>query len=63
MADEEGRGGEDNLTKNYEYVLRESSLLTTVSVFLFGFLLNISLNRPKGFSFLMTSFLCLHFTL
>jgi hypothetical protein len=34
----------DELTSDYGAVLRESAILTTFSVFLFGFLLNISIN-------------------
>jgi hypothetical protein len=40
----------DDLVKDYDAVIRESALLTTVSGFLFGFLLNISINTPKGFT-------------
>lgn len=39
----------DDLDNNLGTILRESTLLTTVSGFLFGFLLNISINTPKGF--------------
>src|ERR671929_1185023 len=42
-------GVKDDLVKDYDAVIRESALLTTVSGFLFGFLLNISINTPKGF--------------
>lgn len=34
----------DRLTPDYGAILRESAILTTFSVFLFGFLLNISIN-------------------
>jgi hypothetical protein len=40
----------DDLDKDLNTILRESTLLTTVSGFLFGFLLNISINTPKGFN-------------
>ena len=40
----------DDVIKHYDSVIRESSLLTTVCGFLFGFLLNISINTPKGFA-------------
>jgi hypothetical protein len=40
----------DELDENLGTILRESTLLTTVSGFLFGFLLNISINTPKGFT-------------
>jgi hypothetical protein len=39
----------DDIIRDYNSIIRESALLTTVSGFLFGFLLNISLNTPKGF--------------
>jgi hypothetical protein len=40
----------DELDEDLGTILRESTLLTTVSGFLFGFLLNISINTPKGFT-------------
>lgn len=43
-------GDKDDLDKDLGTILRESTLLTTVSGFLFGFLLNISINTPKGFT-------------
>lgn len=46
---DEEKTGKDNLTPDYGSVLRESAILTTFSVFLFGFLLNISINSPVGF--------------
>ena len=39
----------EDIIKDYNSIIRESALLTTVSGFLFGFLLNISINSPKGF--------------
>jgi hypothetical protein len=39
----------DKLTQDYGAVLRESAILTTFSVFLFGFLLNISINSSTEF--------------
>lgn len=39
----------DKLTPDYGALLRESAILTTFSAFLFGFLLNISINSPTGF--------------
>jgi hypothetical protein len=39
----------DKLTPDYGALLRESAVLTTFSAFLFGFLLNISVNPPIGF--------------
>jgi hypothetical protein len=41
--------GKDKLTPDYGSVLRESAVLTTFSAFLFGFLLNISINSTKSF--------------
>ncbi len=40
----------DDLDKDINSILRESTLLTTVSGFLFGFLLNISINAPRDFT-------------
>ena len=39
-----------DIIQDYDSVLRESSVLTSICGFIFGFLLNISLNSPKGFS-------------
>jgi hypothetical protein len=39
----------DKLTSDYGALLRESAILTTFSAFLFGFVLNISINPPTGF--------------
>ncbi|HMK32439.1 MAG TPA: DUF6328 family protein [Nitrosopumilaceae archaeon] len=39
----------DRLVVDYGAVLRESAILTTFSVFLFGFLLNISINPSTSF--------------
>jgi hypothetical protein len=39
-----------DIIHDYDSVLRESSVLTSVSGIIFGFLLNISLNSPNGFS-------------
>lgn len=48
LADDE-KLPKDKLTPDYGSLLRESAILTTFSVFLFGFLLNISINPPTGF--------------
>ncbi len=40
----------DDIVVTYDTVLRESSVLTSVSGIIFGFLLNISINSPIGFS-------------
>ncbi len=45
--DEKAR--KDKLIPDYGSLLRESAILTTFSVFLFGFLLNISINPPTAF--------------
>jgi hypothetical protein len=47
--DEEKRRKDDDLVKDYGAVLRESAILTSFSGFLFGFLLNISINSSAGF--------------
>ncbi len=39
-----------DIAEDYDTILKESAVLTTVSGFLFGFLLNISRNRPSDFS-------------
>lgn len=39
-----------DISKDYDTILKESAVLTTVSGFLFAFLLNISINRPSDFS-------------
>lgn len=49
-------------------ILKESALLTTVSGFLFGFLLNISINTPVGFTdedsiILMVALYCITFAI
>lgn len=43
------KASKDKLTADYGAVLRESAILTTFSVFLFGFLLNISINPSSEF--------------
>ena len=40
----------DDIVEDYDSVLRESSILTSVSGIIFGFLLNISINSPNGFT-------------
>jgi drug/metabolite transporter (DMT)-like permease len=44
-------GMNGDIAKDYDTILKESAVLTTVSGFLFAFLLNISVNRPSEFSF------------
>jgi hypothetical protein len=44
-------GSNDDISKDYDTILKESAVLTTVSGFLFAFLLNISINRPSDFTF------------
>ena len=41
---------EDRLILGYDTIVRESALLTTTGGILFGFLLDISINTPEGFS-------------
>ncbi len=41
---------EDRLIRGYDTIVRESALLTTTGGILFGFLLDISINAPEGFS-------------
>jgi hypothetical protein len=50
---EEGR--RDDLARDYNAVLRESTLLTTFCGILFGFLLNIAVNTPAHFSAVNTA--------
>lgn len=45
---DDDRVGRDKLTPDYGAILRESAILTTFSVFLFGFFLNISINPVAG---------------
>ena len=44
-------GANGDISKDYDTILKESAVLTTVSGILFAFLLNISINRPSDFSF------------
>ncbi len=37
----------DKLIEDYDSVLRESALMTTVAGIVFGFILNISVNPPQ----------------
>jgi hypothetical protein len=39
----------DKLNEDYDSVLRESALMTTVAGIVFGFILNISVNPPQDF--------------
>ena len=48
---QEKYGVDGDISKDYDTILKESAVLTTVSGFLFAFLLNISINRPSDFSF------------
>jgi len=49
--DERGpdKSNKDKLSEDYDSVLHESSLMTTVAGILFGFLLEISVNPPQTF--------------
>ncbi len=40
----------DDIVKDYDTVVREGSVLSSVSGIIFGFLLNISINSPGGFT-------------
>jgi hypothetical protein len=48
-VDDSDKENTDKLLKDYNAVLRESTLLITFSGILFGFLLNISVNIPRDF--------------
>jgi hypothetical protein len=50
MREEKKRDIDKDIYEDYDSVLRESSVLTSVSGIIFGFLLNISINSPSGFS-------------
>lgn len=50
MREEKKRDIDKDIYEDYDSVLRESSVLTSVSGIIFGFLLNISINSPNGFS-------------
>ncbi|HXX06411.1 MAG TPA: DUF6328 family protein [Candidatus Bathyarchaeia archaeon] len=49
MANNDDKTPKDRLTPDYGSLIRESAVLTTFSVFLFGFLLNMSINSSKSF--------------
>ena len=40
----------DDIIQDYDTVLKESGVLTSICGIIFGFLLNISINSPKGFT-------------
>jgi hypothetical protein len=40
----------DDIVEDYDSVLKESGVLTSVSGIIFGFLLSISINSPNGFT-------------
>ena len=50
LKEKEGDVVKDNIIQDYDSVLKESGVLTSVSGIIFGFLLNISINSPKGFT-------------
>jgi len=52
MVDKDENEKKDKLAPDYGSVLRENAILTTFSAFLFGFLLNISINSSKSFIFI-----------
>ncbi len=41
-----------DISSSYDTILKESAALTTFSGFLFGFILNISINPPNTFSYI-----------
>ena len=47
---ENNKNKEDTLITDYNAILRESTLLTTVSGFIFGFLFNTTINTPRNFT-------------
>jgi len=47
---EDDKNSGDELIKDYNAILRESTLLTTVSGFIFGFLFNTTINTPRSFT-------------
>src|SRR5690348_15806238 len=49
MVEKDEKERKDKLAPDYGSVLRENAILTTFSVFLFGFLLNIAINPSKSF--------------
>jgi hypothetical protein len=49
-SERDDSGEKDRLLRDYDSVLRESSLLTTFTGILFGFLLTISVNSAEQFS-------------
>lgn len=48
--EDDKKNDEDRLIKDYNAILRESTLLTTVSGFFFGFIFNATINTPKNFT-------------
>jgi hypothetical protein len=49
--DEDVKKDKDRLIDHYDTILKESALLATFAGILFGFLLQISINTPKYFTF------------
>ena len=48
--EKEGDVVKDDIIQDYDSVLKESGVLTSVSGIIFGFLLNISINSLNGFT-------------
>ena len=48
--EKEGDVVKDDIIHDYDSVLKEGGVLTSVSGIIFGFLLNISINAPQGFT-------------
>ncbi len=51
LWDKDNKNDSDRLLRDYDSIIRESSILTTFSGFLFGFLLNIAVNSQIAFPF------------
>jgi hypothetical protein len=49
--DEDVKKEKDRLIQHYDTILKESALLATVAGILFGFLLQISINTPRYFTY------------
>jgi len=49
--DEDGKKEKDRLIQHYDTILKESALLATFAGILFGFLLQISINTPRYFTY------------
>lgn len=50
MSKEKKSEVKEDIIEDYDSILRESGVLASVSGIIFGFLLNISINSPEGFT-------------